>query len=104
MELEGFGKGRTDVLSSVVLKVRYTVEPGSTANNCIRWRMNDSTTWYNTSIQPASGQTKVEVTYNLKAAGVDTANEVQKLCIEYSNNDTSGKKINFDYVQVQLSN
>lgn len=103
MELQGFGLIAGSTINNVLLKVRYSVQSGSTANSYVQWRSDGSSTYYNTTIRPAAGSSNVEVTYDLKAAGVDTLAEIENLVISYANNSSTNKTTSFDYVQVVVN-
>ena len=99
----GFGKGLSGTPSSVTLKVKYKFYNRGNPTQYIRWS-TDGSTWHNTTIKPTQIFSYVTETFDLKAAGVDTINELQNLYIYYSNDYQSDSgTVVFDYIHVDVN-
>ncbi|MBL4654508.1 MAG: T9SS type A sorting domain-containing protein [Bacteroidia bacterium] len=93
---------RNEPITAVLLKVKYSVEAGYTGTN---WVQYSNGTLTNTDSEPTNGESDIEdVTFDLKAAGVDTWSEIAALDIHFDNNDAGGADgVSFDYIYITVT-
>ena len=105
MSVSGFSTaGINGTITGVRLRVKYSVESGSVANNYIQWNTS-SLPLVNTNIQPTSGDLDIVAGYDLFALGVANISEIQNLTIQYTNDDVppDDNEVNFDYIAIQIT-
>ncbi|MEW5986267.1 MAG: BPL-N domain-containing protein [Chloroflexota bacterium] len=95
----GFGQGLVADPANVVLQVHYSVQPGYNGSNALQWT-TDGLTWRNTTIRPQNGQVDFTATFDLWAAGVDTAAELQALRLRFTNNSGPVAAVSLGYLWV----
>ncbi|MGD0818150.1 MAG: type IV pilin [Methanomassiliicoccales archaeon] len=88
-------------ITSVTLRTKYSVGASHTSTNFLEWSI-DGTNYFPTTIKPTSSQSNANLTFDLKAAGVNTWAKIQTIYVRYYSNGATGTDpVRFDYIWVE---
>ncbi len=100
--LAGFGAKARAGVPRVILEVEYSATDGYQGGEEIWWT-TDGENWHPTGLIPRAGRTDEVLTYDLRAAGVDTLEELRALEVYFENGAAAGDPVHFDRVWVVLA-
>ncbi len=89
-------------VTQVTLRVKYSDSADYDGSNSLMWS-TDGINWHSTSIKPTANQQNVNLTVDLKAAGVTTWTQLQTIYVKFANNEVNGANaVRFDYVWLEV--
>lgn len=102
MALETFGSWPTATIDSATLYVRYVVASDYNGAGFVTWAL-EGNPLASTGIRPLSGETSyVEKSFDLRAAGVTTTDQIETLDINFQHTGTTGD-VQFDSISIVVT-
>lgn len=90
----------SEPVTQAILRVKYSVTDNYNGNNYIQYSL-DGSTFVDTTLRPTSSSWNVNLTFDLKAMGIDTWSELHSLRVMFKHNGINGT-VQFDYVRLEV--